>query len=160
MVTLSIFKIKGMVLSLEHNTVSVVIFGNDKYLKQGDRLYRSFLIMNIPLSLQLFGRVIDALGNTIDGGKKIISPITRKVDTKSVGISPRQSVREPMQPDFDRLDYVSMMVQKHGYSLAIEKIISCSIPLRAQYIRVLFSEITRILNHIMYLTTHKLYNEK
>ena len=59
-------------------------------------------------------------------------------------------------PYFDRLDYVSMMVQEHGYSLAIEKIISCSIPLRAQYIRVLFSEITRILNHIMSLTTHAL----
>jgi len=59
-------------------------------------------------------------------------------------------------PYFDRLDYVSMMIQEHGYSLAIEKIISCSIPLRAQYIRVLFSEITRILNHIMSLTTHAL----
>jgi len=59
-------------------------------------------------------------------------------------------------PYFDRLDYVSMMVQEHGYSLAIEKIISCSVPLRAQYIRVLFSEITRILNHIMSLTTHAL----
>lgn len=59
-------------------------------------------------------------------------------------------------PYFDRLDYVSMMVQEHGYSLAIEKILFCKVPLRAQYIRVLFSEITRILNHIMSLTTHAL----
>ena len=59
-------------------------------------------------------------------------------------------------PYFDRLDYVSMMVQEHAYSLAIEKILKCDIPIRAQYIRVLFSEITRILNHIMSLTTHAL----
>jgi NADH dehydrogenase I D subunit len=59
-------------------------------------------------------------------------------------------------PYFDRLDYVSMMVQEHAYSLAIEKLLICNIPIRAQYIRVLFSEITRILNHIMSLTTHAL----
>jgi NADH dehydrogenase (ubiquinone) Fe-S protein 2 len=59
-------------------------------------------------------------------------------------------------PYFDRLDYVSMMVQEHAYSLGVEKLLSCQVPLRAQYIRVLFSEITRILNHIMSLTTHAL----
>jgi len=59
-------------------------------------------------------------------------------------------------PYFDRLDYVSMMVQEHTYSLCIEKLDSISIPLRAKYIRVLFAEITRILNHIMSLTTHAL----
>lgn len=59
-------------------------------------------------------------------------------------------------PYFDRLDYVSMMAQEHGYSLAVEKLLKCSIPLRAQYIRVLFSEITRILNHLLAITTHAL----
>ena len=59
-------------------------------------------------------------------------------------------------PYFDRLDYVSMMVQEHAYSLAIEKMLTCKIPIRSQYIRVLFLEITRILNHIMSLTTHAL----
>ena len=59
-------------------------------------------------------------------------------------------------PYFDRLDYVSMMVQEHAYSLAIEKLLSCKLPQRAQYIRVMFTEITRILNHIMSLTTHAL----
>lgn len=59
-------------------------------------------------------------------------------------------------PYFDRLDYVSMMAQEHGYSLAIEKLLKCNIPLRAQYIRVLFSEITRILNHLLAITTHAL----
>jgi proton translocating ATP synthase F1 alpha subunit len=107
MVSFGTFRIKGMVLSLEHNTTSVVIFGNDTYLKQGDRVFRSFLSMNIPLSLKLFGRVIDALGNTIDGGRKIFSPITRKVDTKAVGIIPRQSVREPMQTGINAIDAIT-----------------------------------------------------
>jgi NADH:ubiquinone oxidoreductase subunit D len=59
-------------------------------------------------------------------------------------------------PYSDRLDYVSMMAQEHGYSLAVEKSLKCNIPLRAQYIRVLFSEITRILNHLLAITTHAL----
>lgn len=59
-------------------------------------------------------------------------------------------------PYFDRLDYVSMMAQEHGYSLAVEKLTNCEVPLRAQYIRVLFCEITRILNHLLALTAHAL----
>jgi NADH dehydrogenase I D subunit len=59
-------------------------------------------------------------------------------------------------PYFDRLDYVSMMCQEHGYSLAVEKLLRCNMPLRAQYIRVLFSEITRILNHLLAISTHAL----
>jgi NADH dehydrogenase (ubiquinone) Fe-S protein 2 len=57
-------------------------------------------------------------------------------------------------PYFDRLDYVSMMVQEQGYSLSVEKLLKCVIPQRAQFIRVIFAEITRILNHLMSLTTH------
>ena len=57
-------------------------------------------------------------------------------------------------PYFDRLDYVSMMCQEHAYSLAVEKLLNCPVPLRAQYIRVLFSEITRILNHLLALSCH------
>ena len=57
-------------------------------------------------------------------------------------------------PYFDRLDYVSMMCQEHAYSLAIEKLLNAEVPLRGQYIRVLFSEITRLLNHLLALTTH------
>ncbi len=59
-------------------------------------------------------------------------------------------------PYFDRLDYVSPMCQEHAYSLCVESLLGCKIPLRAQYIRVLFSEITRLLNHIMNITTHAL----
>jgi len=57
-------------------------------------------------------------------------------------------------PYFDRLDYVSMMCQEHTYCLAIERLLKCEVPLRAQYIRVLFSEITRLLNHLLSITTH------
>ena len=59
-------------------------------------------------------------------------------------------------PYFDRLDYVSMMCQEHAYVLAVEKLLNCDIPLRAQYIRVLFSEITRLLNHILAIVCHAL----
>jgi len=59
-------------------------------------------------------------------------------------------------PYFDRLDYVSMMAQEHAYSLAVEKLLNVTVPLRAAYIRILCSEITRILNHILALTTHAL----
>ena len=107
MVQLGVFKLQGMVLSLEHNTVSVVIFGNDTLLKQGDLVYRTFVIMNIPLSIKLFGRVVDALGNTIDSGPKVTSLLKRKVDTKAVGIIPRQSVREPMQTGIKAIDSIT-----------------------------------------------------
>tara|TARA_B110000503_G_scaffold142107_1_gene237842 strand:- start:1729 stop:2466 length:738 start_codon:yes stop_codon:yes gene_type:complete len=107
MVQLGITKIQGMVLSLEHATVSVVVFGNDTLLKKGDLVYRTFVIMNIPLSIKLFGRVIDALGNTIDAGKKVTSSLKRKVDTKAIGIIPRQSVREPMQTGVKAIDSIT-----------------------------------------------------
>src|SRR3954463_4266941 len=57
-------------------------------------------------------------------------------------------------PYFDRLDYVSMMIQEHVYVLALENLNNIKIPLRAQFIRVIFSEITRLLNHLMSITTH------
>ena len=59
-------------------------------------------------------------------------------------------------PYFDRLDYVSMMAQEHCFSLAVEKLLGCEIPLRAQYIRVMFAEITRLLNHLFQLSAHAL----
>jgi len=57
-------------------------------------------------------------------------------------------------PYFDRLDYVSMMAQEHAYSLAVENLLKCEVPFRAKVIRVLFCEITRILNHLLAVTTH------
>jgi len=65
--------IDGMALSLEGNIVGIVIFGNEKDLQQDSLVYRTFDIMSIPLTIDLFGRVIDSLGYTIDGGKKIVN---------------------------------------------------------------------------------------
>ena len=59
-------------------------------------------------------------------------------------------------PYFDRLDYVSMMAQEQCYSLAVEKLLKVGVPLRAQYIRIMFAELTRILNHLLAITTHAL----
>ena len=59
-------------------------------------------------------------------------------------------------PYFDRLDYVSMMAQEHAFSLAVERLLRCKIPIKARVIRVLFAEITRLLNHLLALTTHAL----
>jgi len=57
-------------------------------------------------------------------------------------------------PYFDRLDYVSMLAQEHAYVLAVEKLYQCPVPLRAQYIRVLYAELTRILNHLLAIACH------
>jgi F-type H+-transporting ATPase subunit alpha len=107
MVLIGLLFIKGMVLNLEHNVVSIVIFGNDSLLRQGDIVYRTFEIMNIPLHIKLFGRVIDPLGNMIDGKEIQSTSIFRKVDTKAVGIIPRQSVREPMQTGIKAIDSIT-----------------------------------------------------
>jgi proton translocating ATP synthase F1 alpha subunit len=96
--------IDGMALSLEGNTVGVVIFGNERDLQQGSTVYRTFDIMSIPLSIKLFGRVIDSLGYTIDGGTRLSTKILRQVDTKAVGIIPRKSVNEPMQTGIRMID--------------------------------------------------------
>jgi F0F1-type ATP synthase alpha subunit len=85
----------GMILNLHKSFVSVVIFGNLRY-KYGTRVYRTKRLMSIPVSIKLFGRVIDSLGSTVDGGLKIGSKVFKKVDTKAIGIIQRQSVSEPM----------------------------------------------------------------
>jgi len=93
-----------MALSLEGNTVGVVIFGTEKDLQQDSLVYRTKDIMSLPLTVKLFGRVIDSLGYTIDGGENISTQILRQVDTKAVGIIPRQSVNEPMQTGIKSVD--------------------------------------------------------
>lgn len=100
-------KMQGMALSLEYNSVSVVVFGNDSLLRQGDLVYRTCVIMNIPLSPKLFGRVIDPLGNIIDGGSIITSNYRRNVDTKAIGIMPRQSVCESMHTGITCVDGIT-----------------------------------------------------
>jgi len=96
--------IDGLALSLEGNIVGIVIFGNERNLQQDSLVYRTFDIMSIPITKKLFGRVIDSLGYTIDGGQKLSATILREVDTKAIGIIPRQSVNEPMQTGVKAVD--------------------------------------------------------
>jgi len=96
--------IDGLALSLEGTIVGVVIFGNERDLQQDSLVYRTFNIMSIPLTIELFGRVIDSLGYTVDGGPKLSAKILREVDTKAIGIIPRQSVNEPMQTGIKAVD--------------------------------------------------------
>jgi len=96
--------IDGLALSLEGNVVGIVIFGNERNLQQDSLVYRTFDIMSIPLTINLFGRVVDSLGYTIDGGPKLNTTLLREVDTKAIGIIPRQSVNEPMQTGIKAVD--------------------------------------------------------
>ena len=86
-----------MALNLEPDNVGVVVFGNDKLIKEGDVVKRTGAIVDVPVGNELLGRVVDALGNPIDGAGPITSKTRSRVGLKAPGIIPRQSVREPMQ---------------------------------------------------------------
>jgi F-type H+-transporting ATPase subunit alpha len=96
--------IDGMALSLERGIIGVVIFGSEKHVEQGSIVTRTHDIMSIPLSSRLFGRVIDSLGYTVDGGESLPTKLLRQIDTKAVGIIPRKSVSEPMQTGIRSVD--------------------------------------------------------
>lgn len=88
----------GMVLSLNKGYISAACFDDGvSILKCGDRVFRSFKLISIPFSLSLFGRTLDPLGLPLDGLHKVKSNIFLDIDTKAVGIIPRESVKEPMQ---------------------------------------------------------------
>ena len=96
--------ITGMALNLETDNVGVVIFGDDRDIKEGDIVKRTKSIVDAPVGKGLLGRVVDALGNPIDGGGPIESVERRRVELKAPGIIPRQSVHEPMQTGLKALD--------------------------------------------------------
>ncbi len=96
--------IKGMALNLETDNVGVVIFGDDKDIKEGDTVKRTSAIVDAPVGKGLLGRVVDALGNPIDGGPAIEATERRLVDVKAPGIIPRKSVHEPVQTGLKALD--------------------------------------------------------
>ena len=97
--------IKGMALNLENDNVGVVIFGDDRSIKEGDIVKRTQAIVDAPVGKNLLGRVVDALGNPIDGKGDLDKKIERKrVDVKAPGIIPRQSVNEPMQTGLKAID--------------------------------------------------------
>merc|ERR1712126_443512 len=96
--------LKGMALNLEPDNVGVVVFGNDKLIKEGDVVKRTGAIVDVPVGTELLGRVVDALGNPIDGAGPITSSQRFRVGLKAPGIIPRQSVREPMQTGIKAVD--------------------------------------------------------
>ncbi len=97
--------IKGMALNLENDNVGVVIFGDDRSIKEGDIVKRTGSIVDTPVGKKLLGRVVDALGNPIDGKGDLDKKIERKrVDVKAPGIIPRQSVNQPMQTGLKAID--------------------------------------------------------
>ncbi|KAM7159130.1 ATP synthase subunit alpha, mitochondrial-like [Molossus nigricans] len=104
--------LKGMSLNLEPDNVGVVVFGNDKLIKEGDIVQPTGAIVDVPVGEELLGRVVDALGNAIDGKGLIGSKIRRRVGLKAPGIIPRISVREPMQTGIKAVD--SLVPIGHG----------------------------------------------
>jgi F-type H+-transporting ATPase subunit alpha len=96
--------IAGMALNLEVDNVGVVIFGDDRGIKEGDTVKRTGAIVDVPVGKGLLGRVVDALGNPIDGKGPIKSDERRRVDVKAPGIIPRKSVHEPMSTGLKAID--------------------------------------------------------
>ena len=96
--------IKGMALNLETDNVGIVIFGDDRDIKEGDTVKRTGAIVDVPVGRGLLGRVVDALGNPIDGKGPIEEAERRRVEVKAPGIIPRRSVHEPMQTGLKAID--------------------------------------------------------
>ncbi|MDO8837765.1 MAG: F0F1 ATP synthase subunit alpha [Parvibaculum sp.] len=96
--------VRGMALNLEQDNVGVVIFGSDRNIKEGDTVKRTGTIVDVPVGKGLLGRVVDPLGNPIDGKGPLVSSERRRVDVKAPGIIPRKSVHEPMQTGLKAID--------------------------------------------------------
>jgi F-type H+-transporting ATPase subunit alpha len=96
---------KGMALNLENDNVGVVIFGDDKAIKEGDTVKRTGSIVDVPVGKELLGRVVDGLGNPIDGKSALDKKLKRnRVEVKAPGIIPRRSVSEPVQTGLKAID--------------------------------------------------------
>jgi len=96
--------VQGMALNLEADNVGVVIFGSDAEIKEGDVVKRTGTIVDVPVGKGLLGRVVDGLGNPIDGKGPIVAEKRSRVEVKAPGIIPRQSVSEPMQSGLKAID--------------------------------------------------------
>jgi F-type H+-transporting ATPase subunit alpha len=96
--------VKGMALNLETDNVGVVIFGDDRGIKEGDTVKRTGAIVDVPVGKGLLGRVVDALGNPIDGKGPLTDVKRTRVEVKAPGIIPRKSVHEPVQTGLKALD--------------------------------------------------------
>merc|ERR1711990_911007 len=96
--------LKGMALNLESDSVGVVIFGNDRVIKEGQIVKRSGAIMDVPIGMGVLGRVVDGIGQPIDGKGALDTTERRRVEVKAPGIIPRHSVNEPMQTGLKAVD--------------------------------------------------------
>jgi F-type H+-transporting ATPase subunit alpha len=96
--------VRGMALNLEIDNVGIVIFGNDREIKEGQTVKRTGAIVDVPVGKGLLGRVVDALGNPIDGKGPIKADKRARVDVKAPGIIPRKSVHEPMATGLKAID--------------------------------------------------------
>ncbi|MBJ6127272.1 F0F1 ATP synthase subunit alpha [Microvirga splendida] len=96
--------VRGMALNLETDNVGVVVFGSDREIAEGQTVKRTGAIVDVPVGKGLLGRVVDALGNPIDGKGPIQSTERRRVDVKAPGIIPRKSVHEPMATGLKAID--------------------------------------------------------
>src|SRR6201996_9176806 len=96
--------VKGMALNLESDNVGVVIFGDDRSIREGDMVKRTGSIVEVPVGKGLLGRVVDGLGNPIDGKGPLKDVKMTRVEVKAPGIIPRQSVSEPMQTGLKAID--------------------------------------------------------
>lgn len=97
--------LKGMALNLENDNVGIVVFGNDRDIKEGDTVKRTGAIIDMPVGLGMLGRVVDALGNAVDGKGPITGEVTRqRIEVKAPGIIARQSVHEPMETGLKAVD--------------------------------------------------------
>ena len=96
--------VRGMALNLESDNVGIVIFGSDRDIKEGQTVKRTGAIVDVPVGKELLGRVVDALGNPIDGKGPINAAKRARVDVKAPGIIPRKSVHEPMATGLKAID--------------------------------------------------------
>jgi F-type H+-transporting ATPase subunit alpha len=96
--------LKGMVLNLEEDNVGAAIFGDDRTIKEGDTVKRTGQIVSVPVGPSTLGRVLDALGNPIDGGPPLSQEVIRPVELKAPGIISRKSVHEPMETGIKAID--------------------------------------------------------
>ncbi len=96
--------LRGMALNLESDNVGIVIFGDDKSVREGDTVQRTGTIVDVPVGKGLLGRVVDGLGNPIDGKGPIEGAERKRVEVKAPGIIPRKSVHEPMQTGIKAID--------------------------------------------------------
>jgi len=96
--------VAGMVLNLEEDNVGVAIMGSDQHIREGDEVKRTGNIVQIPVGIEMMGRVIDPLGNPVDGGPPIQAEDTRRIELKAPGIVVRKSVHEPLQTGITSID--------------------------------------------------------